>query len=138
MSHEHDGPTAGTASAPDEPHAPPTATGAAMLARARRVLTGDVRPDDHLPVTPEVRAAAEFEMGYVRSHMKVEPLPEVVAHQLRGWLLSFHHGGENILFVEDDKGVIVLAAGLEQIGALVRDIPDELQHGLIDHCPEPF
>lgn len=109
-----------------------------FLDRARRILGGDVRPDDYLPVTPEARAVADFELNYYRTQMKLDVGPEEAARQLRGWVLSFHHGGENIDFIEDDTGIIVLAVGLDQIGALVRGLPDELLNGLCTTCPEPF
>jgi hypothetical protein len=138
MSHEHDeseDAAPATAEPTREARAEPIPD---FLARARRILGGDIRPEDYLPVTPEVRAAADFEMAHARALTKVEPLPEVVTHQLRGWLLSFHHGGENIIYVSDDKGVIVLAAGLDQVGEFMRNIPDEMQDGITAGCPEPF
>lgn len=109
-----------------------------MLDRARRVLSGDVRPDDYLPVTPEVRAAADFELDHLRTHMKLDIVPEEAARQLRGWLLSFHHGGETIVLVEDNSGVVVLAAGEDEIAALFRTLPDDRLNGLRETRPEPF
>ncbi len=134
MSHEHEVPTADSAST-SEPPAEPCQE---FLERARRILSGDKRPEDYLAVTPEARARADFDIAYVRSHLKIEPLPEVVANQLREWMLSFRHGGQNIIFVEDEKGVIVLAAGEEQIGALFQHLPDEMLDELHSDCPEPF
>ena len=138
MSHDHETPADSDASAVTEPLSAPGEPEPAFLARARRILGGDIRPDDYLTVTPEVRAAADFELAYVRSHMKIEPLPEVIANQLRNRMMSFHHGGENILYVEDDKGVAVVAVGEEQIGLLFRTLPAELLNGITDGCPEPF
>ena len=133
MSHEHETPT-GSASTSD----PPAEPCPEFLARARRVLSGDRRPDDYLAVTPEARARADFDIAYVRSHLKIEPLPEVVANQLREWVMSFHHGGQNIAYVEDEKGVIVVAAGLDQITVLFQNLRDEWIDQLNDGCPEPF
>lgn len=135
MSHEHepltDGSPAATEPAPGEVEP-------AFLARARRILGGDVRPEDYLPVTPEVRAAADFEMVYIRDQMKREAAPEWAANQLRDWTLSFHCGGKNILYIKDDRGVVVVAVGLDQIAALVQNLPNKLLDGVTDGYPEPF
>jgi hypothetical protein len=138
MSHEHEAPTDGSGPAfAEEPPVTPSAEVGVVLARARRILNGDIRPEDYLPVTPEVRAAVDFEMTYVRGRTKVEPLPEIVTHQLREWLLSFHCGDQNIVYVSNDRGVIVLASG-DAIGDLIDHIPAELREGVVFTTPEPF
>jgi hypothetical protein len=136
MSHEHEQPADGAA-ATDDP-APRGKPLPDFLARAMRILRGDIRPEDYLQVTPEVQRATDFEMAHVRSHLKLEPPPEAIAHQLKGWLLSFHHGGQNIIYIENEKGVVVLAVGSDQVRALFRGVPHELQVGLNSDVPEPF
>src|SRR5436309_1820312 len=110
--------------------ADPTANGAhpappdldAVLARARRILEGDIRPDDYLPVTPEVRRAVERDMAYSRERADGQPppAPEVETRQLRERLLSFHHAGMSVCYTEDGRGVVVLAVGLHHIGPVLR------------------
>jgi hypothetical protein len=137
VSNERDLHAGGSASAAEEAPVASTPEIEAMLARARRILGGDVRPDDYLPVTPEIRAAADFEMAYVRGHMKIEPLPEVVARQLRDWILSFHHAGQDIAFISNEKGVVVLADG-DRIGDLIDGASEDQLRQVIFTIPEPF
>ena len=104
--------------APDPPAAEP-----AFLARARRILAGDVRPDDYLPVTPEVRHRVDLFLEWARVRGNGVPLaPGVEAKQERVETLSFHHGGVNVAYLEDDAGVIVLGVGLEQSGYVARNL----------------
>jgi hypothetical protein len=107
-----------------QPAAPVNGAPAAepWLARAERILSGDIRPDDYLPVTPEVARAAGFEMSFARSH-RGEPAPEVEGRQLRQALLGFHHGGEDLATLDTDAGVIVLAVGHPQIRELWTVVP---------------
>jgi hypothetical protein len=121
----------------------------AFLTRARRILAGTIHPDDYLPVTPEVQAAVDRDMAFVREHIKnaavsgrirevYEPDPAVPIRQRNDWLLSFHHGGQNIACIENDTGVIVLAVGLEQTGALLNAIPYELRKDVGFDTPDTF
>lgn len=111
----------------------------AFLTRARRILSGNIRPDDYLPVTPEVRQRVDLFMDWARARANGQPppLPEVEVRQLRTELLSFHHGGVNIAYIEDEKGIVVLGVDLEQSGAVLRAFPNEIDHpiwfGFGDH-----
>ena len=115
-----------------------------------RILRGDVRPEDYLPVTPEVesRVARDFAFAteHVRKRVEAGRLPAgsafepnarfdgvgltAAARQRNQWLLSLHHGGQNIAYIEDENGVIVLAVGLEEGGALIDAFPYELRKGV--------
>lgn len=99
----------------------------AFLARARRILTGDIRPDDYLTITPEVRRRVESCLQAADARSNGQPLaPEVEPRQVRLELLSFHHGGQNVAYIEDDRGIVVLAVGLEQSSALIETFPDKV------------
>src|SRR5690348_4599871 len=108
MSHEHetltDGSPATTEPAPGEGEP-------AFLARARRILGGDVRPEDYLPVTPEVQARVARDLVFAADHLKkaqaagrapadlaLDPNGRfdgegltLTARQRNQWLLSLHY-----------------------------------------------
>lgn len=73
---------------------PPTIPADTGLARAERILSGDIRPDDYLPITPEVRRLTDREMEYARARAATagitELKPEVEQRQLRQNLLLVH------------------------------------------------
>src|SRR6187549_3924002 len=109
MSHEDDYPTTGSAPAAAE-HDP--ATRPAFLARAERILGGDVRPEDYLPVTPEVEARVRRDLAFtaeqIRKAHEAGRIPAVFdvdattpefpvplsVRQRNDWLLSLHYGGQ--------------------------------------------
>jgi hypothetical protein len=117
---------------------PDTAAGEpAFLGRARRILAGDVRPEDYLPVTPEVRRRVDLFMDWARARGNGQALaPEVEPRQLKEELLSFHHGGENVAYIEDEKGIVVLGVGLDQSSALIEAFPHELNRPIWFGAPE--
>jgi hypothetical protein len=107
-----------------------------VIQRAERILSGDIRPEDYLPVTPEVRAAVDRDLEFARRRLRGEPDPEVAARQLRQRLLSVHHGGENVAYLADDLGVVVLAIGLRQVAAVLAGIPYENRKKLVVAFPD--
>lgn len=134
----------------DAPASPPSPQAEPpFLARARRILSGDVRPDDYLPVTPEVQACVERDLAFIRDHIRkaaetgripqaYEIDPSTPIRQRNDWLLSFYHGRQNIACIENDTGVIVLAVGLDQTGALLDAFPYEMRKDVGLATPEPF
>ena len=109
--------TNSTASAPEP----------AFLIRARRILDGDIRPEDYLSVTPEVCRRVELFLDAANARGNGQALAqEVEPRQMRLELLSFFHGGQNIAYIEDGRGVIVLAVGLEQSSALIEHLPEKI------------
>jgi hypothetical protein len=125
------------ASTPHEPLTP-TQNGSepAFLVRARRIFGGDVRPDDYLPITPEVRRRVELILQAANARGNGQPLaPELEHQQLRQELLSFHHGGQNIAYIGDDRGIIVLAVGLDQSSALIETFPDKVSGRVVFDAP---
>ncbi|HSQ56801.1 MAG TPA: hypothetical protein VLM40_13755 [Gemmata sp.] len=123
-----------TSNGPAEPHQGEPA----FIARARRILAGDIHPDDYLPVTPEVKHRVDLFMDWARARAGDQPPPdpEVEERQLRSELLSFHHGGENLAYIEDSRGVIVLGVGLEQSGEILRNFPEHTQRPIWFGAPD--
>jgi hypothetical protein len=117
-----------------------------FLDRARRILAGDIRPDDYLPVTPEVEARVQrdlafagdhvrkqFEAGRIPAAFEIDPNARsddedltLGARQRNQWLLSLYYGGQNIAYIENETSIIVLAVGLEAGGTLIKTFPYEL------------
>jgi hypothetical protein len=137
-------PESDAATSPPSPQTEP-----AFLARARRILGGDIRPDDYLPVTPEVQACVDRDLAFIRDHIRrqyeagripavYELDPSTPIQQRNEWLLSFHHGRQNIACIVNDTGVIVLAVGLDQTGALLDAFPYEMRKDVGLDTPEPF
>ena len=107
-----------------------------FLARARRILTGNIRHDDHLPETPEVRMAVARGLAFARQRLPGEPSSEVASQQTRRALLAAHFAGQNIAYVSTDRGVAVLAVGLEQVRAVLDGVPPAGREQLVVTCPE--
>jgi hypothetical protein len=147
MSHEHETPTSGPGAGPTAEE--PSATlrpemRPDFLDRASRILSGDVRPDDYLPGTPEVEARVQRDLAFATDHIRkiraaavVEIDPSVPIRQRNDWLLSLYYGGQNIAYIENDSGVIVLAVGLEQGAALLDAFPYELRKDVGFGAPLP-
>lgn len=91
-----------------------TAVAESPLARARRILAGEIRPGDYLPVPDDVIAfvdAAEAQGG-------VKMLPEYRQLMIDDLVLQHHHAGDIVLCRYTADGVIVLAAGPDHVHTL--------------------
>lgn len=105
--------------------APPTESASA---RADRILRGDVRPSDYLPVTERVRFLTDREMAYARERLKgVEPDPCVERRQLHQNLLLVHHPDEHVGYLEDETGIVVVVTGWDETDEFLRTVPFELR-----------
>lgn len=109
---------------PAEPAAPVTPPAPGLdLPRIRRILSGDIRPDDYLPVTPEVRAGVERDMDFVRARSAGRPIgPGVELRQLHLHLLE--RFDRDVACIENENGIIVLVEGIERIGEFLRLFPE--------------
>jgi len=97
-------------------------------ARAARILGGDIRPTDYLPVTDRVRFLTDREMDFARERLKGgEPSDAAVQRQLRQNLLLVHHPDEHVGYLEDDHGIIVVVTGLDEIERVIKTVPFELR-----------
>jgi hypothetical protein len=78
-------------------------------------------------------------MAFFRERGKGQELaPEVEPRQLQLNLLSFHHPGQNIVFVEDERGTIVLGVGAEQIRAVLGTFGETHSERIIFDVPLPW
>ncbi len=106
------------------------------LARATRILSGGVRPDDVLPVTPEVAYAVDTFVNFLRTEFQTEADEKRKAEYRSRMLISFHHPGVWIAYLETQYGPVVLAVGEGQVGEFVRTIPYEVCKDAIYTIPE--
>lgn len=104
--------------APEVPARPAPAE--SMVERAERILSGDIRPEDYLPVTPEVTAGVELDKWFVRTEYGFSMTAEAERRQLNQHLLRVHHPGQQVVCVRDEKGTIILASGLEEYPQFIR------------------
>jgi hypothetical protein len=119
-----------------------------FLSRAQRILSGDIRPEDYLPTTPDVEAGVKLDLAFAAEHIRsaweagripavFEPDSSVSTRQRNARLLSAHYGGQNVAYIENERGVIVLAVGLEQGGALIDAFPYDMRKDVGFGAPPP-
>ncbi|MCI0703205.1 MAG: hypothetical protein L0241_19170 [Planctomycetia bacterium] len=128
MSHEHESSEAGTSPTTAEVPAEPSRT-EEMLERAKRILAGDIRPEDYLPVTPELMHDLDEYCKHLETESGIVATAEARQRMLNDWTLQFHHGGTNVLARYTDRGVLVLAAGNDQIGKVRQHLNPDYRHG---------
>lgn len=133
MSHEPNAPEVVTAAAVAEPPVDLSPPEPAFVARARRILAGDVRPDDYLPVPDEVRQAVADSMREIEAEHGFQVTDEAERHVLNRWTLDHHHPEGAVIVRSTDRGVLVLAAGEEQTNQLyLRRVYDgDYRHGFV-------
>ncbi|WP_088260086.1 hypothetical protein [Fimbriiglobus ruber] len=108
-----------------------------MLARAERILTQGPGANDYLLVEATVRTEVDHDLEYARSRVGSPDLsPEVHARQLHQRLLAAHYGGQNIAYITDTTGVVVLAVGLDQINRLINEIPYSKRKSVVFGAPD--
>lgn len=106
------------------------------LDRALRILGGQRQPTDYLPLTPEVADVLARDVASLRADLGAEPATETVRRQRTRYLLSYHFGGQNVAYLNDEHGVIVLAVGVDRIAEFVRDVPYDLCRDVAYTAPE--
>jgi hypothetical protein len=78
------------------------------------------KPRGVLPVPPEVEAAAATEDQRLLKELGIVPTPEARQRLRVGLTLQYYYGGYDVAYRVTTRGVEVLAAGLHEIGELVR------------------
>ena len=89
-----------------------------FVTRARRLLAGDVRDADYLPVPDEVAVAVADEIQRVEQAEGFIVAPIGKQRLLNDWTLLHHHLRDVVLARITDRGVLVLAVGDDEIGLL--------------------
>ena len=85
-----------------------------------------------LPTPPEIAELVAREVD--RLPMTTEARQRIT----HDWTLQYYFGGHEVAYRKTPKGVQVLAAGLEEIGQLLRRLPYSQQKGIVFGHPEPW
>ena len=80
-----------------------------VLDRVRRILAGDIRGEDYLPVPDEVVRAVEDYLKQVEEDGHFTTTAKAKQHLLNEWTFLHHHSKHVVLARFTDRGVIVLA-----------------------------
>lgn len=68
--------------------------------------------------------------------MGTEPAAATIRRQRSQYLLSYHFGGQNVAYLDDEQGMIVLAVGVDRIAEFVREVPYDLCRDVAYIAPE--
>jgi hypothetical protein len=120
----------------DAPAAPDTPAPAepAYLSRARRILSGDVRADDYLPVPDSVRAAVDADFRQFAREYGTEATPEAYRFALNRAVLDHYHAYDVVLARLTDDGVLVLAVTDELIWPVRERLLAADWRGFVLYC----
>ena len=114
------------------PPAPPPDVSRYTLERALRILRDGVRADDCLPVTDEVRRVVAVEDAYFTARLGgIPPAASYMHGILVDQILADHMPDQHIAYLDDEKGVAVLAVGLDAISVLLRSPDRPHEDGLV-------
>ena len=137
MSHDHESPADGVSAVTDPPPAPPAEPD--FLARARRILGGDIRPDDYLPVASEVSALVAEELAQLREREFIDASDDFRVRLVNQWALQYSYGGQPVACRRTDRGVIVFAAGTADIQRFLNHFPRlDQRPGVVTTTPAPW
>jgi hypothetical protein len=107
----------------------------AFLTRARRVLSGDIRPDDYLCPPDELVREVEAHYQRVAEESGVVASDEARRRTLADWTLSHYYGGQLVLRRLTDQRVIVLAVGPNEVGAVEEVFGVDARSGFVREIP---
>ena len=94
---------------------------------------------EYLSLPAELATALEFEFQAAQSRSCVAPLVESERQRITAdRILQFHFGGRPVACRRTDRGVIVLAAGEDEIAVLLRNVPAESRSGMVIEFPPPY
>lgn len=97
------------------------------LDRALRILRDGVRPEDCLPITPEVERVVGLHEAYFTERLGGTPPAASYMHNI--WVdqtLAAHLPDCHVAYLDDARGVAVLAVGLDAIAALIQTAPADV------------
>jgi hypothetical protein len=77
------------------------------IAEVARILLGDIRPEDYLPITEEIIKFVSTE----EARVGVQLLPEARQKLYSNLTLQVHHKDQEVLVHYTPSGVIILAVG---------------------------
>jgi len=93
----------------------------AFLARARRLIAGDVRSTDYLVPTREVLDAVAAEIKRIEEAERFVGTPKARQDLLNDWTLAYLHSRQVVFARVTLQGVLVLASGMTELGLLAAN-----------------
>jgi len=109
------------------------------LARALRILEGDIRESDLLPLPSDAAAKVEREFDIAQALRPEATISEAERQRVRlDRTLEFHFSGQPVACLRTPRGAVVLAVGEEEIGALVDAAPADKWQGVAIEFPETW
>jgi hypothetical protein len=128
---------------PTTPHESLTSTQTgsepAFLARARRILGGDIRPEDYLAVPEVIHSAVAKEVARLLVDNGLQVSDEFRTRMCNDWTLQFVHGGQPLACRYTDSGVIVFAVDTEKIRTFLEQFPrPDQRSGFVITTPPPW
>lgn len=131
MSHEHEVSTADPDWPPADALEPRAESCPEFLDRARRILAGDIRPEDYLPVPESVRREVDEYLASVEREIGGPVTAAGRQQVLNDATYHFHHAADTTLTKNTDRGVLVLAVGSEQIYQVCRHFNPDYRSGFV-------
>ncbi len=128
MSNNPDTLTPDSAALPPRAAVPPKRE-PAFLERAKRILAGDIRPEDYRPVPDCVVREADEYLAELRREQGITATPEAREQMIRDRTFQYHHRYNTVLVKQTDRGVLILAVGDEQIGAVMQKFNPDYRDG---------
>jgi hypothetical protein len=123
-------PTTPNTLTPRAPSAPET-----VVERAKRILSGGVRDDDYLKASADLRARVDEETSHISTANKIELPPETRQWMLDNYTLQHYHSGREVACWRTGTGVIVLAAGAEEVNEVLNAITPEQRNNIVIEYP---
>lgn len=131
MSHENESLSVDTEQTVEQTPAAVPELEPAFLVRAGGILAGQVRSEDYLAEPAEIVQAVADELRRVAEEEGIEATPAAKRQLLNDWTLQHHYPNESLLARCTDRGVIVLAAGKEQIYEVRQRFSPDYNHGFV-------
>jgi hypothetical protein len=114
---------------------PPPGPFADLIARARRILEHGPKDDDYLPIPDQSRQDMDWHIAEIKARDGF-----VVNDTDRLWMYvnqALHdlYGGRDVITLRTDRGVVVLAAGPDEVNALLDAVPPDGRNGTVLEYP---
>src|SRR5579872_494008 len=106
----------------------------ATVLRASRILSGDIQPDDYLPISNDILAF----VADAEARTGVQMLSEYRQKMISELALQAHHAGNIVLTHHTANGVIVIAVGVDEIDRILESLPPDKQALTKTEYPAPM
>lgn len=116
------------------PADPPAGPFADLIARARRILEYGPKDDDYLPIPDQAREAVDRHVAWHLADGFVVS-PTVRLRMIIDQALHDRYGGDIVSTLRTDRGVVVLAVGIDEVSFITDAIPPAERSGVVPEHP---